>query len=114
MNFFGKKNDKKVRQDEPSSAPKVQEETPHQEPSPAPAGINFLIQESAATSPLQKRDPRILNPTQLGRVKDSKRLAETKLQGLEESLARLQAQSHWLRRWNELSMALEREKKRLF
>ena len=32
------------------------------------------------------RDNRILSGTQLGRVKDAKRLAETKLQGLEESL----------------------------
>ena len=61
-----------------------------------------------------RRDSRILNPTQLQRVKDAKRLAETKLQGLEESLGRLQAQQQWLRRYNETSMALEREKKRLF
>lgn len=60
------------------------------------------------------RDTRILNGTQLGRVKDAKRLAETKLQGLEESLGRLQAQQQWLRRYNETQMALEREKKRLF
>ena len=60
------------------------------------------------------RDGRILNSTQLQHTKDAKRLAETKLQGLEESLARLQAQQHWIRRFNETNMVLEREKKRLF
>ncbi|MBQ5871895.1 MAG: hypothetical protein IIW69_05795, partial [Bacteroidaceae bacterium] len=37
-----------------------------------------------------------------------------KLHGLEENLMLLQAQQQWLRRWNETSMMLEREKKRLF
>lgn len=64
--------------------------------------------------PRQKRDARILNNTQLQRVKDAKRLAETKLQGLEESLERLQAQQQWIRRYNETRMVLEREKKHLF
>ena len=76
-------------------------------------------QTSAGTSPQspmprQKRDVRILNSTQLQRVKDAKRLAETKLQGLEESLERLQAQQQWLRRYNETRMVLEHEKIRLF
>lgn len=61
-----------------------------------------------------RRDSRILNSTQLQRIKDAKRLAETKLQGLEESLRRLQVQQQWLRRYNETNMILEREKKRLF
>ena len=60
------------------------------------------------------RDNRILSGTQLGRVKDAKRLAETKLQGLEESLMQLQAQQQWLRRHSETAMSLERERKRLF
>ncbi len=60
------------------------------------------------------RDNRILSDTQLGRVKDAKRLAETKLQGLEESLMQLQAQQQWLRRHSETAMSLERERKRLF
>ncbi|MBR1499196.1 MAG: hypothetical protein IJ615_06150 [Bacteroidaceae bacterium] len=60
------------------------------------------------------RDNRILSDTQLRRVKDAKRLAETKLQGLEESLMQLQAQGQWLRRHSEIGMALERERKRLF
>ncbi len=60
------------------------------------------------------RDGRILNSTQLQHTKDAKRLAETKLQGLEEGLARLQAQQQWIRRFNETNMALEREKRRRF
>ena len=60
------------------------------------------------------RDNRILNDTQLRRVKDAKRLAETKLQGLEESLMQLQAQQQWLRRHSETAMTLERERKHLF
>ena len=57
---------------------------------------------------------RILNSTQLEHVKDAKRLAETKLRGLEESLERVKAQSLWLRRYQETSMLLQREKTRLF
>ena len=70
------------------------------------------VQQSAMSR--MKRDARILNSTQLQRVKDAKRLAETKLQGLEDSLRHLQAQQQWLRRYNKLSLALEREKKHLF
>ena len=94
MNFFGKKDNK-------------QESIPVAETS----GTN-IAEASTANAP--KRDNRILNTTQLQRVKDAKRLAETKLQGLEESLGRLQAQQKWIRRYNETNMMLEREKKRLF
>lgn len=59
-------------------------------------------------------DIRILNSTQLQRIKDAKRLAETKLQGLEDNLRRLQAQQQWLRRYNQITITLEHEKKRLF
>ena len=60
------------------------------------------------------RNDRILGSTQLQRVKDAKRLAETKLQGLEENLVQLQAQQQWLRRYNEISIILKRERERLF
>ena len=76
-------------------------------------GINFNMEE-LSSSIHSKRNPRILNSTQLQRVKDAKKLAETKLVGLEESLSRLQAQLAWLRRFNETKMALDREKKHLF
>lgn len=80
---------------------------------PAEESANGNTKDLANNSQL-KRNPRILKSTQLQRVKDSMRLAETKLQGLEESLTRLQAQQAWLRRYNETNMALEREKKHLF
>ncbi len=96
MIFFGKKDK------EESSRPA---ET-------APSESTGNEQNAWKTTP--RRDSRILNPTQLQRVKDAKRLAETKLQGLEESLGRLHAQQQWIRRYNETSMILEREKKRLF
>ena len=120
MNFFRKK-DKEIAP-EPKTVESIQEEPKSFEQSPEEpemagnaigGGINFNFEELASNS-RSRRDTRILNSTQLQRVKDAKRLAETKLQGLEESLARLQAQQQWLRRYNETNMALEREKKRLF
>ena len=79
---------------------------------PVASGTASDRQNTWKTTP--RRDSRILNEAQLQRAKDAKRLAETKLQGLEENLARLQVQQQWIRRYNETSMALEREKKRLF
>ena len=96
MLFFNKKN-------KPEEV-----EVPVQAEQPLPA------ETTKSEMPRQRRDARILNATQLQRVKDAKRLAETKLQGLEENLTRLQAQQQWLRRYNETRMALEREKKHLF
>lgn len=100
MNFF-KKKDKNT----------VQETTAEQQ-RPAENGINFIIEDSGTNH--TRRDTRILNSTQLQRAKDAKKLAETKLHGLEENLILLQAQQQWLRRWNETNMMLEREKRRLF
>lgn len=94
MNFFSKKKDK----------PEAK----------VPADTQSAPQEQRPEVPRKKRDPRILNSTQLQRVKDAKRLAETKLQGLDESLSRVQSQHQWLRRYNETHMLLEREKKHLF
>lgn len=76
-------------------------------------GINFII-AGARQTPLARRDARIMNATQLQHTKDAKRLAETKLAGLENSLAHLHAQQQWLRRYNETRMALDREKQHLF
>lgn len=75
-------------------------------------GINFIIDNATSSHP--RRDTRIMNSTQLQHVKDAKKLAETKLSGLEDSLGRLRAQQQWLRRYNETRMALDREKKHLF
>lgn len=96
MRFFGKKDkEEAIRPAEPVAS-----------------GTASDRQNTWKTTP--RRDSRILNEAQLQRAKDAKRLAETKLQGLEENLARLQVQQQWIRRYNETSMALEREKKRLF
>ncbi len=113
MNFF-KKKDKSTNPGTPiEKQPQESQEVRIELPEQADGGINFNLEE-LVTNERMKRDSRILNSTQLQRVKDVKRLAETKLQGLEESLGRLQAQQQWLRRFNETNMALEREKKRLF
>ena len=107
MNFF-------KRKDRDEQKPAEQESQPQEVAgAPAEGGINFIIEDTTDNTP-GRRDARILNSTQLQRVKDAKRLAETKLQGLEESLERLKAQQQWLRRFNETNMILEREKKRLF
>ena len=114
MNFFSKKNKE-------TPLPSLGEETGKDalqapiegESAKAESGINFIIEDASGNS-YSRRDSRILNSTQLQRVKDAKRLAETKLQGLEDSLSSLQAQQQWLRRYNETNMALNREKKRLF
>ena len=120
MIFFGKKNNKEQSPQptsggEDSQGQKAQQDLDVGEmpQSLVEGGIQFNLDDVASNSN-PRRDPRVLNTTQLQRVKDAKRLAETKLQGLEESLARLQAQQQWIRRYNETSMMLEREKKRLF
>ncbi|MBO7120310.1 MAG: hypothetical protein J6W03_08345 [Bacteroidaceae bacterium] len=114
MNFFRKKDTSKEQPIQPTPQVEKNEAPGADAPeSTAEGGINFNFEE-LATNAHPHRDPRILNSTQLQRIKDAKRLAETKLQGLEESLSRLQAQQQWLRRYNETHMALEREKKRLF
>ena len=106
MNFF-KKKDKEVPKplEQDSQSQKASQ-------SPIDGGINFIIEDTSVPHP--RRDSRILNSTQLQRVKDAKKLAETKLAGLEENLERLKAQQQWLRRYQETSMALEREKRHLF
>lgn len=105
MNFFNNK----TKKEEPQK-PSAQEEGDV----PAQAGAAAVSPAPTSSTLYPQRDKRILNSTQLQRVKDAKRLAETKLNGLEESLARLQAQQRWLRRYNETRISLEREKKRLF
>ena len=100
MNFFKKKDKNTVP------------ETTAEQQRPAENGINFIIEDNGTNH--TRRDTRILNSTQLQRAKDAKKLAETKLHGLEENLILLQAQQQWLRRWNETNMMLEREKRRLF
>ena len=109
MIFFNKKNNK---DDAQQSAGNSQQPV-SQEPVSAGAGINFIL-DDIESSVHPKRNPHILNTTQLQHVKEAKKLAETKLQGLEENLSRLQAQQQWLRRYNETKMVFDREKKHLF
>ena len=117
MNFFSKKNKKDDGLPQSMDNGQLTIDNVQEAGSSVPIsddlGINFNMEE-LSSSIHSKRNPRILNSTQLQRVKDSKKLAETKLVGLEESLARLQAQLAWLRRFNETKMALDREKKHLF
>jgi len=103
MIFFNKKTNKEQEAEPRPTMPLEQQRERKQEP-----GARTFVSEAT------KRDARILNSTQLQRVKDAKRLADTKLQGLEERLSQLLAQQQWLRRYKETQMALEREKKRLF
>ena len=98
MNFFNNK----TKKEEPQK-PSAQEEGDV----PAQAGAAAVSPAPTSSTLYPQRDKRILNSTQLQRVKDAKRLAETKLNGLEESLARLQAQQRWLRRYNEQTDTME-------
>lgn len=71
-------------------------------------------QNTLASPPQPARNPKMLNATQLQRVKETKRLAETKLSNIEESLAQLRKQQEWLRRYNKLKLELKQEKANLF
>lgn len=71
-------------------------------------------QNTLASPPQPAKNPKMLNATQLQRVKETKRLAETKLSNIEESLAQLRKQQEWLRRYNKLKLELKQEKVNLF
>jgi DNA repair exonuclease SbcCD ATPase subunit len=71
-------------------------------------------QNTLASPPQPAKNPKMLNATQLQRVKETKRLAETKLSNIEESLAQLRKQQEWLRRYNKLKLELKQEKANLF
>ena len=60
------------------------------------------------------RNPKMLNETQLHRIKEMKRLAETKLSNIEDGLEQLRKQQEWLRRYNKLKLELKQEKANLF
>ena len=72
-------------------------------------------EQNTSTMPSQPvRNPKMLNATQLQRIKETKRLAETKLSNIEESLERLRKQQEWLRRYNKLQLELKQEKANLY
>lgn len=55
-----------------------------------------------------------MNTQQVLRLREQKHLAETKLMHVEDSLENLRKQIQWLRRWDEVQLALQTEKQRLF
>ncbi len=71
-------------------------------------------QNTFAAPPQPTRNPKMLNATQFQRVKEMKRLAETKLNNIEESMEQLRKQQDWLRRYNKLKLELKHEKAHLF
>ena len=58
--------------------------------------------------------PNLMSVQQVQRTREALRLAETKLQNAEESLEHLKRQQDWLRRYNELKLALNQENARLY
>ena len=56
----------------------------------------------------------LMTSQELKRTREAKRLAETKMGIMEESVRQLREQQEWLRRYTDLSMQLKEEKARLF
>ena len=73
-----------------------------------------MPQDNAAPTHAGTSWVRTLNSAQLQRIKDGRRLAETKLRHVEESLQRLRKQQEWLRRHKQLQMELDQQKSLLF
>ncbi|MGN0233756.1 MAG: hypothetical protein ACI4B5_04945 [Bacteroidaceae bacterium] len=67
-----------------------------------------------ATSSADIPQQRKMNSAQLQRLRERRRLAETKLRHVEESLKRLQTQQEWFRRHKELQLELRQQKELLF
>lgn len=74
---------------------------------------NIPNKENIVT-PSDAAQQRKMNSAQLQRLRESRRLAETKLRHVEESLKRLQKQQEWLRRHKELQLELQQQKELLF
>lgn len=70
-------------------------------------------QGTAYQTPAPTPAPKLMNSAQLQRLKESRRLAETKLRHVEESLKRLMKQQEWLRKHKELQLELRQQKERL-
>lgn len=96
MNIFSKKEDKTTQQPQ-SAQPQVSSvETPR------------------AEVKRMSKNPNLMSEQQVQRTREALRLAETKLQNAEESLEHLKGQQDWLRRYNELKIALNQENTRLY
>ncbi len=73
-----------------------------------------ISQDGQGTPDARMPQQRVMNSAQLQRLKESRRLAETKLRHVEESLGRLQKQQEWLRRHKQLQLELRQQKDLLF
>ena len=93
MSLFGKREEK--------TAPAASPEQP-------------VPQQPMTAAPRAQRSASVMNPQQLSRTLEARRLAETKLANVEESLDRLRRQQEWLRRYNEVQLTLGQEKVRLY
>lgn len=80
----------------------------------SPDTENDAQQGTAYHTPTPTLASRQMNSAQLQRLKESRRLAETKLKHVEDSLKRMAKQQEWLRRHKELQLELEQQKQRLF
>ncbi|MCR4921635.1 MAG: hypothetical protein K5945_08030 [Bacteroidaceae bacterium] len=80
---------------------------------PTATSVQPEASQPVAPAPRQQRSPAAMNPQQLGRTLEARRLAETKLANTEESLERLRQQQEWLRRYSEVQLSLDQEKVRL-
>ena len=119
MGFFSKKEKQQVAVNEnetlarPSATPEetipAQQTTEDTVPDNGGAG-------RADNEPVKPKVnvPGQLNEQQLMRLRDAKRLAETKLKNIEDELNRLHDQQEWLRQYNEINVLLGVEKKRLY
>lgn len=91
MNFFKKNND--------------DDKKPAQEAQPVPRQ-EWVRQEAV----WERKQQGLMTPQQLQRTREAKRLAETKMAIMEESVQRLREQQEWLRRHTNLCAQLQEEK----
>ena len=96
MSIFSKKEDKSKQPTSSVQPLSVAAETPRAE-------VRRVSQK-----------PNLMSEQQVQRTREALRLAETKLQNAEESLEHLKRQQDWLRRYNELKLALNQENARLY
>ena len=103
MSLFGIKSQK--RRDE---------ETGGQAVSEAPVAPVMSPVAARPSVPAARRQPAgLMTAQQLQRTREALGLAEAKLRGTEEALERLRTSQEWLRRYSEVRLTLDMEKRRL-
>lgn len=105
MSIFSKKE----KNEAPVTPQETSQDTPQDTPQETP---QEAVVQPTVRQPL--RQSGLLSEQQLLRVKEARRLAETKLKNAEDSLRRLSEQQELLRRYNETNVALEQEKNHLY